>query len=321
MKCCTLRLGSARRLTALCVSLAAVVSSCSFAFASVAKSVNEAGQPVTHQASSALEKLQLISASATVTTAGILLQWRTNSVSDNLGFNVYRLRNGERTRANRELIPGSVFASGRPDLIRGGYSYSWFDHGGLPDATYFLESISVDGATKIHDAIFPVASKTLSQSDQMPQSLSDSDGDAGTNAFARNYPAAQSQQPNLPSGTVQEQWAIAGQAALKIAIKKDGWYRVTQPQMLAAGFNPGVDLRNLRLFVDANEVAISTSQFSGPLGSNDFIEFYGRGLDTPTTDTRIYYLIAGTTAGKRVAGEVHLDGGPTPPPPTTTPTP
>lgn len=320
MKCCTLRLGLARRLTALCVSLAAVVSSCSFAFAAVAKSVNDAGQPVTHQASSAPEKLQLISASATVTTAGILLQWRTNSVSDNLGFNVYRLRNGERTRTNRELIPGSVFASGRPDMIRGGYSYSWFDRGGLPDATYVIESVSVDGAAKIYDAIFPVTSKKLSQSDQMPQSLSDAD-DAGTDAFAGNYPAAESQQPNLPSGTIQEQWAIAGQAALKIAIKKDGWYRVTQPQMLAAGFNPGVDLRNLRLFVDANEVAISTSQFSGPLGSNDYIEFYGRGLDTPTTDTRIYYLIAGTTAGKRVAGEIHPDGAPTPPPPTTTPTP
>jgi hypothetical protein len=304
------------------VSLAAFVSSCSFAFASVAKSVNEAPQTVALHASSTPDELQLMSASATVTTTGILLHWRTNSVTDNLGFNVYRLRNGERTRANRELIPGSVFASGRPDMIRGGYSYAWFDRNGAADAAYFIESISVDGTAKIHDPILPVTSKTVSQSDQIPQSLNDADGDASTNAFARNYPAAESQQPNLPSGTIQEQWAIASQAALKIAIKRDGWYRVTQPQMLAAGFNPGVDIRNLRLFVDANEVAINTSQFSGPLGTNDYIEFYGSGLDTPTTDTRIYYLIAGTTAGMRVAGEVHLDGSPTPPPaPTATPTP
>lgn len=97
---------------------------------------------------------------------------------------------------------------------------------------------------------------------------------------------------------------------------------MTQQQMVAAGFNPTVDIQNLRLFVDATEVAINTNQFSGHFGSGDYIEFYGRGLDTPTTDTRIYYLTAGTTAGKRVRGQLQLDEDPLDPPgPTSTPLP
>ena len=121
------------------------------------------------------------------------------------------------------------------------------------------------------------------------------------------------QQTNLATNAIQTQWEIAAQTALKIAINREGWYRVTQPQMVAAGFNPVVDIRNLRLFVDANEVAINTSQVTGQFGSSDYIEFYGRGVDTPTTDKHIYYLIAGTTPGKRVIGGIQLDGDPPPP--------
>jgi hypothetical protein len=77
--------------------------------------------------------------------------------------------------------------------------------------------------------------------------------------------------------------------------------------MVAAGFNPAVDTKNLRLFVEANEVAISTNQSSGQFGVGDYIEFYGQGLDRPTTDSQIYYLIAGTTPGKRVRGDNQVD--------------
>src|SRR5207253_1092467 len=51
------------------------------------------------------------------------------------------------------------------------------------------------------------------------------------------------------------------------------------------------------------EIAIRTSKDSGPLSSGDYFEFYGQGLDLPDTDTRIYYLIAGTGPGKRAAVE------------------
>ncbi len=320
MKFSSARLGSAQSLVALSVSVAVVLSTHTFAFASLANSAtkSDASQK---QTASPQNELRLTSASATATAEGVVLQWRTNSTPDNLGFNIYRLKDGQRTRVNREIIPGAAFGPSAAALLRGGYSYAWFDRGGTADSVYYIESVSLQGTARIHEAVTPVANKAV------PGSAQTTDAQAGVNAsatestdtFEKYYPAAESQQPNLPNGTLEDQWAIAAQSGLKIAIKKDGWYRVTQPQIAAAGLNPTVDIRNLRLFVDGREVAISTSQRSGQFGSDDYIEFYGRGLDTPTTDVHTYYLIAGTIPGKRVIGEIQADSDP--PAPKSTPTP
>ena len=320
MKFRSARLGSAQSLVALSVSLAVLLSTHTFAFASLANS-SKKSDPSLKQTDSAQSELRLISAIATATAEGVLLQWRTNSAADNLGFNVYRLMAGQRTRVNKEIIPGAVFAPGALAQLRGGYSYSWFDRGGTADSTYYIESVSLQGTAKTYEPLSPVTSKTGSSFAQTPESLSGANANAieSNDSFEKYYPAAEAE-INSPAGAIENQWAIAAQTALKIAIKKDGWYRVTQPQMAAAGFNPTVDIRNLRLFVDAQEVAINTSQRQGSFGSGDHIEFYGRGLDIPTTDTRIYYLIAGTTPGKRVRGQNQLDGDPIlPPAPTSTP--
>jgi hypothetical protein len=312
--CSAPRLSLARRLLASSVSLAVVLSSFAFAIASPTKPATSSAGSGTRTADSQNSELTLTSSSATATKAGVLLRWTTNSVPDNLGFNVYRLKDGQRTRANTEIIPGALFAPGTPAQRLAGYSYSWFDRGGTADSTYFIESVNVDGAARMHNAIVPVGSKAVSEFDQSPEALSGAANES-TDTFEKRYPAEQAQQTNLAPNSIETQWEIASQTALKIAINKDGWYRVTQPQMVAAGFNPVVDIRKLRLFVDGNEVAINTSQLTGQFGSADYIEFYGRGLDTPTTDKHIYYLIAGTVPGKRVIGGIQLDGDPPPPPP------
>ena len=314
MMCCSTRLGLARRLLASSVSFAVVLSSYAFAIASPAKPATKSAGLNTRPADSQNSELTLTSSSATATKTGVLLQWTTNSVADNLGFNVYRVKDGRRSRANKEIIPGALFAPGTPEQRRAGYSYAWFDRGGSADSTYFIESVNVDGAARMYNAIVPVSSKAVSEFDQAPEALSPGANES-TDTFEKRYPAEQAQETNLATNAIETQWGIASQTALKIAINKDGWYRVTQPQMVAAGFNPVVDIRNLQLFVKANEVAINTSQFTGRFGSSDYIEFYGRGVDTPTTDKQIYYLIAGTTPGKRVIGGIQLDGDPPPPAP------
>lgn len=318
MKFFTVRFGLAQSLVAITITFALVLSSNILAFASLSRAESNV---VGAQTDSSQNELQLRSATATATAAGVLLQWRTNSVPDNVGFHIYRLKDGLRTRVNREIIPGALFAPGTPALMRAGYSYSWFDRGGTANSTYFIESVNVEGSSKSHEPLRPVISRTASEFDQAPAAPSGSSAAEGTDISGKMYPAAQSQQPNVPNGPIEEQWAIAAQTGLKIGIKKDGWYRVTQQQMVAAGFNPTVDIRNLRLFVDANEVAILTNQLIGAFGSGDYIEFYGRGLDIPTTDTRIYYLLAGTGPGMRVLGDIQLDSPPIdpPPPPTSTP--
>lgn len=303
MKFCSARFGFAQSLVALSVSFAVVVSSQTFVFASLSSSEQK-------QSASPQAELRLVDATAitAANAAGVLIQWHTNSAADNLGFNIYRLKAGQRVRINKEIIPGAVFAPDAPALLRGGYSYSWFDRGGGADSTYVIESVSLQGAAKLYEAIKPVVSKTIPGFAQTSQTRSAENSNAteAVNTFEKYYPAAESGLSS-PVGTNEDQWAIAAQPALKISIKKDGWYRVTQPQMAAAGFNPTVDIRNLRLFVGASEVAMSTNQLTGTFGSGDYIEFYGRGLDTATADSRTYYLVAGTTPGKRVWGDLQLD--------------
>lgn len=325
------RLGLVRSLLALSVSFAVVLSATALSFAgagnpsgksSAESALKKFAAP--EQNSSAPNELKITAATAIKTTEGVLLQWRTNSTTDNVGFNIYREKGGKRTRANREIIPGAAFGP-PPAMMRGGYSYGWLDRSGTADSVYYIESINLQGATKLHDALGPV----VNQSGAGTQTPESSSGTESADQPERSYPAGGSPQLNLPNGQLEDQFAIAAQTALKIAVKKDGWYRVTQPQMVAAGFNPTVDIRNLRLFGEAKEVAISTSQSSGQFGASDYIEFYGRRLDTPTTDARIYYLVAGTTPGKRVIGQNRTNGddgddappiGP-PPPPVATPTP
>ncbi len=58
----------------------------------------------------------------------------------------------------------------------------------------------------------------------------------------------------------------------------------------------------LQLYAEGIEQPIQISgRGAGPLGSNDSIEFYGTGIDTPFSDARVYWLVQGTRPGKRIA--------------------
>ena len=94
---------------------------------------------------------------------------------------------------------------------------------------------------------------------------------------------------------------LAGWPAIKLFIQEEGWYRVTQPELVAAGLDPRISPRNLQLYVDGQEQAIEVNvKQEGQFGSQDAIEFYGTGLDTPFTETRVYWLVVGAKPGKRV---------------------
>jgi hypothetical protein len=112
---------------------------------------------------------------------------------------------------------------------------------------------------------------------------------------------------SLPSGQEKKlspqevQWVLASSPGLKLFIQEEGWYRVTQPELVAAGLDPKVNPRNLQLYVDGQEQAIRVNvRKDGQFGSQDYIEFYGTGLDTPSTETRVYWLVAGTKPGQRI---------------------
>ena len=104
-----------------------------------------------------------------------------------------------------------------------------------------------------------------------------------------------------PKTSLLKQQEIANGAALKIQIRKTGWYRLSRSALVAAGLDASGDARFLQLFVDGQEVPIRLNGEGPALGEIDTMEFYGVGLDTPTTDTRTYWLINANTHGKRIA--------------------
>jgi hypothetical protein len=97
---------------------------------------------------------------------------------------------------------------------------------------------------------------------------------------------------------------------VKLAIKQEGWYRVSQPALVAAGLDPNANPRFLQMFVDGREVPITVAgEQDGKFDPADAVEFYGVGLDSAASDTHVYWLSAGAQPGKRIAS-ISGKGGP-----------
>ena len=100
----------------------------------------------------------------------------------------------------------------------------------------------------------------------------------------------------LPSSQEKNmQWILANTSSVKLMIKEKGWYRVSQSELMPAGLSSKANPQYLQLFMNGKEQPIKVS------GTSPFsIEFYAEGLDTPSTDTRVYWLLSGTLPGKRI---------------------
>ena len=108
------------------------------------------------------------------------------------------------------------------------------------------------------------------------------------------------QQATASQTPQQVQWVLASGPAIKLFVQQEGWYRVTQPELVNAGLSKGINPQYLQLYVDGTEQPIRVINHNNRFDSGDAIEFYGTGLDTPFTDTRVYWLVVGSSPGKRI---------------------
>jgi MYXO-CTERM domain-containing protein len=114
------------------------------------------------------------------------------------------------------------------------------------------------------------------------------------------------------SSGAPSQLELAGMPAIKLVVTSTGWQHVSQPALVAAGLDPGVDPRQLRLFADGVEQSLSiTGNGDVTFDPGDAIEFYGQGRDTLWTGARTYWLVAGTV-GRHVPLSVYPASGPPP---------
>jgi hypothetical protein len=104
----------------------------------------------------------------------------------------------------------------------------------------------------------------------------------------------------VPTTPLALQRAIAAGDAVKLSVNAEGWYRVTQSALVAAGLSASADATTLQLFVDGVEQPLKVTA-GRHFDAGSVIEFYGTGANTPYTDVRTYWLTAGLAPGRRIA--------------------
>ena len=232
---------------------------------------------------------------------GVVLEWRTREEVRNLGFHVYREDAQGRHQLNPSLIAGGAL------LLRGGQpqhparTYQWIDPQGGPGSSYVLEDVDLNGVRNTHGPISadstvldagPASPATLLN--QLTKSL----------PFAtpmRWHPGAPVPPSAPPGGTEVSSAYLDALPAAKISVSAEGWYVVSRAQLLAAGFDPGSDARSLQLYAEGVEQPMAIlGQQGGYLANNGAIAFYGTGIDTPFSGTRVYWLVRGSQQGKRI---------------------
>src|SRR5262249_41163221 len=195
------------------------------------------------------------SVTATAYAGRVLVQWQTGLEVDNLGFNIYREQGGTPTRVNPQLIAGSALLVGRGTTLQAGGSYAWVDASpsGTENAQYWLEDIDLSGKSTWHGPVSVVPSTSPTppsgqaallsslgrRATQQPQS-----GPVERRATlgSRGVGVSSPTPSGLPvTDLATGQWPPASQTAVKLAVRKEGWYRVPQLALVAAGLNPQGD--------------------------------------------------------------------------------
>ena len=248
----------------------------------------------------------------------VLAEWQTGYEAHNLGFNLYRDEAGKRTRINQQLIAGSALTTGNSTILQAGQTYSWADN--LPtDAavvTYWLEDIDLSGLATMHGPFTltkaPGRTPILQQSEVLMRlgwqqaMLANGTGSVPVQRITadgrESTPGANRKSlGDTAQASIAFQNNLSNQSAVKISVKDEGYYRVTQSELIAAGLRKDADPRRLQMLVDGREIPITVpGENDGHFDATDAVEFYALGLDSPATNEHIYWLTYGEGRGRRV---------------------
>lgn len=245
--------------------------------------------------------------------SGIVLSWNTGGELHNLGFHVYRDVNGHKTQLNPSLIAGSALMMREALEQHGAKSYAWIDPSPVAGAVYWLEDVDLNGIRTMHGPVMvqgflpaPVSPTnamvriaTLQDLAQTPAKLAAS-GSMNPAAIPLTHVREAVVKAEGTPLRHQVGFALAARPAVKIFVDHEGWYRVTQSQLLAAGLSANVEARSLRLFAEGVEQPIRVTG-GDVFGPQSAIEFYGTAIDTPYSGQRVYWLISQGQPGRRIS--------------------
>jgi Peptidase family C25 len=245
--------------------------------------------------------VKLSSAEAFSDGNGVYLRWQAESETGNLGFFIYRVGAKGTELVSPAMVGGGSLTSSESVVYGGKYSY--FDAKGDATSSYYIESLGSNGGRQTFGQIFTKQLESL-------QSVAGSTSEDLIKRKEETKPTVDNNIVNLPqeikdevaanalSPDITNQRRVAAQAGVKIGVKQEGIYRVSRTELQNAGFNVSAPGNLWQLYVDGNEQSIN-------VGTGDsYIEFYGKGIDTTESATKVYYLIVGAQNGKRIGTTV-----------------
>jgi uncharacterized repeat protein (TIGR01451 family) len=231
---------------------------------------------------------------------GVVLEWSTREEVRNLGFHVYREDAQGRHQINPSIIAGGAL------FLRGGQpqhaakTYRWIDTQGSAQSSYILEDVDLNGTRTSHGPMSPDSTAQESAPIVPALLLRQLNSLASPSAMAPLHPVGPIVVPSPVIDPEVSGSFLDEKPAVKISVEAEGWYSVSGAQLAAAGFDAG-DSRTLQLYAEGVEQPMQIiSKQNGRFGPNDSIAFYGTGIDTPFSGTRVYWLINGSQAGKRI---------------------
>jgi hypothetical protein len=243
--------------------------------------------------------LKVKSFDAAGSASGTLLKWATETEVNHLGFNIYRDNDGKRVQVNQQLITNTVLSISRDAALPAGHTYEFVDNSAANDnAIYWLEALDIKGNVSWQG---PFSSRRV-QGDFLSAETQSARAVAGqaANQSAPVESRAKLVKPGLLSAKIQTPTTPAN--VLKLAVTREGWYRVTQAELIAAGLRPTVDPKTLQLYNSGKaQQMIVKGQEDGKFEPSDYIEFYGQGIDSTFSKANIYWLMEGSAAATRMA--------------------
>jgi hypothetical protein len=226
---------------------------------------------------------------------GVWIEWQTEAESNNLGFYVFRVSGDSTEQINKAVVLGG-YMKGQPQTPG---KYSYFDAQGNTDSVYYVRSLDINGRTVSSTMISPQTVEDLSVvAGASSESLKKASMTANPDSLQSESELPDDLQSDvnlnaLQADAVTQRW-VAAQPGVRIGITKEGFYRVSRAELQSAGFNVNASSALWQLYANGVEQAINIG------AGGNYIEFYGRGIDTIDTDTQIYYLVVGTQNGKRI---------------------
>jgi hypothetical protein len=240
------------------------------------------------------------SVKASMSSNRVLIEWQMRSEVANIGFYVHRIDVAGDQIINSEIVFGSAATAGRQP--QAGTDYKFLDYFGGINSNYYIESVDLDGNRVESGIASPLSIRGKVNITGVPSNSTEPNGAEGLSlrseklALTKEILLQRSEESANPDPS-KHAWVIS-HPGVRFDIKSEGIYRVPFAQLQSAGFDINSDKSQWQLYRAGLEQAFSINE------TENYIEFYGKGIDTPETDIQGYFLIVGDTAGKRIQNSV-----------------